>query len=502
MNDFADWINPIVVKELRQGLRSRVFLWALLVIQGVMVCFVCAGVWGEIFSYPNYISHDWFMGVPVAGVYLPLRAFGAVAGELREGTLEPILLTRLTAWKIVVGKWLSLVVECGILLLSCVPYWFLIYLHNGGIGVADLVLFGWATGWSAAFSGALVAISAWHSRLFPRLLMVGCLFVLYSHLLNVAGLRGDDNFWVIPHHFQSFDPGDVSLLTLPWQISGFYVGCWLLSLGIFLLMAFEWGALGMMHQGEGHLWRLRALVLLAILLAFVASKLEPDTMTLSSVACPLLGHGLMNGALVLAIPVCVGSLCCRPVGGGDPVRFLHGRYSWLGRWVGWFFQVSFSSSLLFGSGVLAIYAVWYHNALYHNALLAFWMMAGLGLGWLSLPSLVARLFQGPPLYSFLGATYGFWTVAWMGYFLYEGTAYIKVGALTFPPFFIWYVATACIGPGNEGLYASVAGAKLWCLMVVSALAVGLIVWHWIKERREARQWQHPTVAEMEMEGMI
>ena len=37
MNDFADWFSPILVKELRQGMRSRAFMGIFLAIQVFMI---------------------------------------------------------------------------------------------------------------------------------------------------------------------------------------------------------------------------------------------------------------------------------------------------------------------------------------------------------------------------------------------------------------------------------------------------------------------------------
>ena len=35
--DFSDWLSPILVKELRQGLKSRVFVGSFIVMQVVMI---------------------------------------------------------------------------------------------------------------------------------------------------------------------------------------------------------------------------------------------------------------------------------------------------------------------------------------------------------------------------------------------------------------------------------------------------------------------------------
>jgi len=35
--DWSDYLSPILVKELRQGLRSKAFVWSFLLLQGLMI---------------------------------------------------------------------------------------------------------------------------------------------------------------------------------------------------------------------------------------------------------------------------------------------------------------------------------------------------------------------------------------------------------------------------------------------------------------------------------
>ncbi len=43
-NDFADWLSPILVKELRQGLRTRVFTSTFILLQLVLTGCVFIGL--------------------------------------------------------------------------------------------------------------------------------------------------------------------------------------------------------------------------------------------------------------------------------------------------------------------------------------------------------------------------------------------------------------------------------------------------------------------------
>ena len=43
--DFSDWVSPILVKELRQGLKSRVFVATFIIVQVVMILLVGMLAW-------------------------------------------------------------------------------------------------------------------------------------------------------------------------------------------------------------------------------------------------------------------------------------------------------------------------------------------------------------------------------------------------------------------------------------------------------------------------
>ena len=74
------------------------------------------------------------MGLPVL-VVLPLNGLGAINGEIKANTLELIFLTRLTAFRIVVGKWLAIFVQCLLFICAVLPYLVLRY-FIGGINLA------------------------------------------------------------------------------------------------------------------------------------------------------------------------------------------------------------------------------------------------------------------------------------------------------------------------------------------------------------------------------
>ena len=90
VSEFPDWLSPIFVRDLRQGLRARFFVWGFLVLQSiamlaalvewaVMELLGTSGI-GPLFSGA-------FAGITsiVFGLLLPLSLFGALQPELGGG---------------------------------------------------------------------------------------------------------------------------------------------------------------------------------------------------------------------------------------------------------------------------------------------------------------------------------------------------------------------------------------------------------------------------------
>lgn len=129
LTDFPDRLSPMVVKELRQGMRTRMFGIVMLVLHLLLVLFTLmsggAGNAAEI--------NGWFDGLItlVVGIILPLRGFSAVADEIKAGTLDMLALSRLSAGRIVFGKWASIVSQSLLITLSILPYVVARYVFGG-----------------------------------------------------------------------------------------------------------------------------------------------------------------------------------------------------------------------------------------------------------------------------------------------------------------------------------------------------------------------------------
>jgi hypothetical protein len=143
INDFPDWLSPIVVKELRQGLKSRAFVSIATLLQGGMAfLFVLAALSG---MTPGSSGVDtlsgffWFMlWIPLILV-MPGRALQAIMEETKVQTLELVQMTRMQSLRIVFGKWLALTTQSLLLVLAILPYFVLRYFFGGVDLVSDLI---------------------------------------------------------------------------------------------------------------------------------------------------------------------------------------------------------------------------------------------------------------------------------------------------------------------------------------------------------------------------
>src|SRR6188474_3353491 len=126
-NDFADWLSPILVKELRQGLKSRAFVVTFIIVQVVMILLVgmqlltLAGGGGR-GAMDAFDGFFWaFVWLPLL-VMMPARGLTAVSEEVKANTLDLVQLTRLSAFRIVFGKWVALVSQTFLLVAAILPY--------------------------------------------------------------------------------------------------------------------------------------------------------------------------------------------------------------------------------------------------------------------------------------------------------------------------------------------------------------------------------------------
>lgn len=173
LKDFKDWISPIIVKELRQGMRTKVFTAAFIVLQGFMVLFILIG-WNQDRTAQSEDASGFFWGCVFITLVLvmPLRGFGALSSEVRLDTMDLISLTRLSAWRITAGKWAALVSQSILVAIAVLPYVVLRYFFGGVNLFAELIFLGMALLMSCLLSAVMVGLSAFTNFLVRGVLAV------------------------------------------------------------------------------------------------------------------------------------------------------------------------------------------------------------------------------------------------------------------------------------------------------------------------------------------
>jgi hypothetical protein len=133
LKDFGDWMSPMLVKELRMGLKSPFFVWGFLGVQLLLalLSLMFAGRGGEDLA----IVFWWCLAGPVC-LLLPLRLSGALREEMGGNTMDTLVLTRLSGWRIVIGKWVATAALQVLMALTVLPYLILRY-FAGGIDVVQ-----------------------------------------------------------------------------------------------------------------------------------------------------------------------------------------------------------------------------------------------------------------------------------------------------------------------------------------------------------------------------
>jgi ABC-type transport system involved in multi-copper enzyme maturation permease subunit len=323
-SDFPDWLSPMLIKELRQGIRSRLFVSTFILLQGLLILSVALGLEASRANEDTTANTNFFwfaVAIPVL-LMLPWSGLGSVSSEMKANTLELILLTRLSAWQIILGKWLSIFAQTALVVCGVLPYLVLRYFIGGVDLTGELLGLGIVLAGSAVMSAVTTGISPYDARLARGFLGFG-FFVLGGYIFPMV-------------LFGAF--GDAPLDgALTWSV------CAGIALeGVLLIwLMLEVGASRIAPFAQNRAAPKRAIALTALAAAFGGSLLSRDT------------QALTIGSFALAVCVCAAALCEQPRWIPELYRPL-ARRSWPARasgvlfYPGWFTGVPFTA-LVFGA---------------------------------------------------------------------------------------------------------------------------------------------------------
>lgn len=295
--DFSDKLSPMLVKELRQGLRAKTFVIVFLTLQGLLLLVLLSAVAAS--AQPQRaggaISGIIFMFYSVAVLIIqPIRGIGALHREVHAKTIELMVLTRLSAWKIVLGKWISIVSQSGLILAAIIPYLILRYWFGDMnlFGELSLMLLVFVA--SAVITAIIVGISCVPSvllrGLLPLLTAAVGLFVIprlcfgepFETFVDVASMNTSEHFWGVAI-------GGLCVLYLGWTALGIGAGM--------IAPAAE------NHSTLKRIITLGLLVLLLPVAAFAPVLSAPFTLLLLIILIPSLALALTE-PFTLMPPVC------------------------------------------------------------------------------------------------------------------------------------------------------------------------------------------------------
>ena len=144
---WSDRLSPIVVKETRQALKSKQFLWTFVFLLIGIIAWTILGISSlmpGIYYHPGgqaLLSGYLVMLLIPALVIVPLAAFHSMANELNSNTFEVLSISPLSSHKIVVGKVVVAIIQLLLYVAILAPCVALTYLLRGVSITSLLVIF-------------------------------------------------------------------------------------------------------------------------------------------------------------------------------------------------------------------------------------------------------------------------------------------------------------------------------------------------------------------------
>ena len=228
--DFPDRLSPMLVKELRQGMRTKAFVGVFLALQIILgVILLSAGAAASSDESGKIISSIIFIMFSIAVLIIqPMRGITALSSEVKGNTIDMMVLTRLSAWRIVTGKWASIVSQSALLLVTIIPYLILRYFFGGMNLIGEIVLLAVLFLSSAALTAVTVGLSASSSVILRTLLLIA--LPIGAFFLLLGGLHGGD----ISTYF-ALDTEDSRVFLSIYLAACAYLGFFMLSIGTSLI---------------------------------------------------------------------------------------------------------------------------------------------------------------------------------------------------------------------------------------------------------------------------
>lgn len=321
--DMSDWLSPMIIKELRQGLRGRVFVLTFLALQAILIFTLLAEMTAQ-----NDIGFFWAMIGIALLVVLPLRGLGAIGLEMRAQTMELIVLTRLSALRIVFGKWGALFAQTLLFVTAVLPYLLLRYYVAGAAVIHELGILYMQVIISAMLSAATVGLSA-HLNTMVRL--VGAIILIFVGSIVISSALS---------LALAIAVGSTSMTSSPWE--AFSQMVWLSAFGaLFVWLMLEVGAHRLAPPSENHPGSIRLAGLGFLVIAPLAIAAGAPFLTVIVLTFPVI------------LFVCIHALVEEPVSASSITTPFVRRGS-IGTFFGRFFYPGWPSGIFYTGAILIL----------------------------------------------------------------------------------------------------------------------------------------------------
>ncbi|NOY00309.1 MAG: hypothetical protein GXP30_11325 [Verrucomicrobia bacterium] len=276
LTDFSDRFSPMLVKELRQGLRTNLFTSSFILLQVFMVftVFIGAAAEGDTGAISGFF---WFFLITTLLVAMPIRGFNALTSELQLNTMDLIQLTRLSAWRITLGKWTALMSQTALLVISILPYLVMRYFFGGVDLIHEFLILFLAFFASALLTAIAVGFSGYRSTLLRGFILVASGMFSFSLIMgySVARAYGGSGMF----------GGGITTSGFWWTFLTFIIA------GIYAIyFLLDLGASQIAPQAENHSTRKRLITLtfVAVILLMSFAGVEDElVLTLAGLAIAL-----------------------------------------------------------------------------------------------------------------------------------------------------------------------------------------------------------------------
>lgn len=244
----SDMLNPMLVRDLRQGLRSSRFTIVFLLLQVCMAFFVTMGLLsGQGSEVAQMLTHSLMVAFILFYLLgLPMAATFAFWSEFSENRIDLLKLTQMSARSLVWGKWISLYVQGLLVFFSMLPYLILTYFFGDvdlGKELLELVAM---LSVCAMLTAAGVVISCFRSYVFQILAILGLLWVTYD-AFNTFSLFQEARFST-----SGVNAGAIVELNYLWKNPGISASLFV-TIGLpALWLLLEYGAARLAPSSENH----------------------------------------------------------------------------------------------------------------------------------------------------------------------------------------------------------------------------------------------------------